>query len=140
MSVVRPASVEDAVACARVVSGWVRATAWMPERFSEDDLATMIADAIPVRRVFVAGDPVAGYLSFHPETDLIAGLYVARRGHGLGKALIDEVKAGRDRLQLWTHVPNVRAHAFYEREGFEKTGKTRDGDDGQTELHMEWRR
>ena len=137
---VRRAEVADAAACARVVHGWVSATPWMPARFPEAELAEMIAAAIPVREVYVGGDPVVGYLSFHPETSLIAGLYVEARDGGLGKALLDHVKAGRDYLQLWTHDPNTRAHAFYEREGFEKTGETRDGDDGQLEFRMEWRR
>jgi len=137
---IRRATAADAAACARVVHGWVSATPWMPDRFSEAELIGMLAEAIPVREVYVGGDPVVGYLSFHPETSLIAGLYVEARNGGLGKALIDHVKQGRDYLQLWTHAPNPRAHAFYQREGFVKTGETRDGDDGQVELRMEWRR
>lgn len=137
---IRRAVADDAAACARIVHGWVTATPWMPERFSEVELTGILADAIPQREVFVVGNPVQGYLSFHPETALIAGLYVEQRGAGLGKALIDHVKDGRDYLQLWTHAPNPKAHAFYVREGFEKTGETRDGDDGQAEFHMEWRR
>lgn len=139
-AVIRRAKVTDATACARVVHGWVTSTPWMTERFSEAELAGMIAEAIPVREVYVGGDPVFGYLSFHPGTALIAGLYVEARNAGLGKALVDHVKDGRDYLQLWTHAPNVRAHAFYKREGFVASGETRKGDDGPEELQMVWRR
>lgn len=112
----------------------------MPTRFTEAELTEMIAEAIPVREIYVTGEPVAAYLSFHPETALIAGLYVAQRGEGLGKALVDHVKSGRDHLQLWTHEPNTRAHDFYLREGFERSGATREGDDGQLEFQMIWQR
>ncbi|MEM9425989.1 MAG: GNAT family N-acetyltransferase [Pseudomonadota bacterium] len=137
---VRRAEVADAAACARVVHGWVSATPWMPKRFSEAEFTAMVGEAIPKREIYVGGDPVVGYLSFDPETALIAGLYVEARNGGLGKALVDRVKAGRDYVQLWTHAPNTRAHAFFAREGFEKTGETRDGDDGQSEFQMAWRR
>ena len=139
-ALIRRAEVADAAACARVVHGWVLSTPWMPERFSEAELAGMIAEAIPMREIYVAGDPVVGYLSFHPDAALIVGLYVEARNAGLGKALVDHVKDGRDYVQLWTHAPNTRAHAFYGREGFVKTGETRDGDDGQLEFQMAWRR
>lgn len=137
---IRRAALADAADCARVVHGWVSSTPWMPTRFTEAELTEMIAEAIPVREIYVIGEPVAAYLSFHPETALIAGLYVAQRGEGLGKALVDHVKSGRDHLQLWTHEPNTRAHAFYVREGFERSGATREGDDGQLEFQMIWQR
>lgn len=137
---IRRAAVADAADCARVVHGWMSSTPWMPTRFTEAELSDMIAKAIPVREIYVTGEPVAGYLSFHPETALIAGLYVAKRCEGLGKALVDHVKTGRDHLQLWTHEPNTRAHAFYEREGFARTGATREGEDGQPEFQMIWQR
>ncbi|MEO0915809.1 MAG: GNAT family N-acetyltransferase, partial [Pseudomonadota bacterium] len=137
---VRQAEVSDAAACARVVHGWVSATQWMPNRFSEAEFTEMIATAIPVREIYVAGEPVQGYLSLDPENSVIMGLYVEARGTGLGKSLVDAVKSGRDGLTLWTHTPNTRAHAFYEREGFRRTGQTRDGDDGHEEFEMEWRR
>ncbi len=137
---IRRAVPEDAMACARVVNGWVRATGWMPNRFSDDEMAEMIAAAIPLREVYVVGDPVSAYLSFYPEEAQISGIYVAERRAGIGKALIDHVKQDRDYIQLWTHAPNADAHRFYLREGFEKTGKTREGHDGNREFQMEWRR
>ena len=86
------------------------------------------------------GSPVEGYLSFEPEISQINGLYVARRGNGLGKALVDAVKAGRDFVQLWTHEPNDAAHRFYHREGFKIVERRAEGrGDGIPELRMEWR-
>ncbi|MEM6386468.1 MAG: GNAT family N-acetyltransferase [Pseudomonadota bacterium] len=137
---VRRATVEDAAACAGIVCDWVAETDWIAERFSLAEMAALIAEAIPAREVYVAGDPVAGYLSFHPDKAMVAGLYAACRGDGVGQALLTHVKTDRNFVQLWTHAPNTRAHAFHAREGFEMTGDTRDGDDGHPEFRMAWRR
>jgi len=137
---IRRAQVSDAEACAQVVLGWVAATPWIADRFTEAEMTTMFAEAIPERDVFVIGEPVVGYLSFHSDISLIAGLYVTRQGEGLGKRLVDYIKSDRNYLQLWTHAPNTRAHVFYKREGFAWTEDTRDGEDGPSEFRMEWHR
>lgn len=137
---VRRAGPEDAATCARIVHGWVTETGWMPELHSVEALTAMIGEAMPDREIWLAGDPAEGYLSLDPATATVGALYTARPGKGLGKALLDVAKAGRDHLQLWTHEPNAAAHRFYRREGFGMAGETRDGDDGLVELRMEWRR
>lgn len=138
---VRRATPEDAAACARVVSDWVRGTDWIPNRFTVGEFEEMFRAGIPIREFYVVGEPVKGYLSLNRETAQVMGLYVARPGAGLGKALMDAAKDGRDYLQLRSHEPNTEAHRFYEREGFEvvERGLT-DGDDGVAEIRMEWRR
>ncbi|WP_136440072.1 GNAT family N-acetyltransferase [Pacificoceanicola onchidii] len=135
---IRRGTPADAEACARIVHSWVDRTAWMPDPMPYGTLVDIMQQGIPVREFWVAGDPVEGYLSFNPDESLIVGLYTSNPGSGTGKALVDRVKEGRTRLHLWTHAPNTRAHAFYEREGFVKSGVTRDGDDGLLELRMDW--
>ncbi|WP_095590079.1 GNAT family N-acetyltransferase [Actibacterium ureilyticum] len=138
--VTRRAGPEDMPACARIVHDWVQQTDWMPKRFTLADFEEMFAEALPMREIYVVGKPVAGYLSFDPETARIIGLYTAARGRGLGKALVDRVKCGRDFACLHTHGPNTRAHRFYRREGFVPVEQIAEGDDGLPELRMEWRR
>jgi len=136
----RLACVEDAPACAAIVSRWLMQTAWLPAQPAEADLSEMIAQGIPMRELWVIGAPVAGYLSFDVEDRLIAGLYTALPGSGHGKALVDAVKEGRDFIHLWTHEPNVQAHRFYHREGFVTVERNAEGrGDGVPELRMEWR-
>lgn len=137
----RLASVSDATACAAIVRGWLDGVDWMKTaQPSLVDLTDMIADGIPRREFWVIGDPVAGYLSYNTDEQLIAGLYTANPGSGAGKALIDQVKEGRDYVQLWTHEPNTAAHRFYHREGFETVERKPEGrGDGVPELRMEWR-
>ena len=137
---VRRATPEDAAVCAGIVHGWVLNTAWIAERFSVDELTEMIAEAMPERDIWLAGTPPEGYLSLNPVTAQIGALYTSSPGNGLGKALLDQAKVGRDYLQLWTHEPNGDAHRFYRREGFEVVERNPLGDDGLPELRMEWKR
>ncbi len=74
----------------------------------------------------------------------IAGFYVAQghRGRGIGKALLDAVKAEEPRLALWTFQANLDAIRFYTREGFVEVERT-DGAGNEERLpdvRMIWRR
>ncbi len=68
------------------------------------------------------------------------GLYTARPGSGIGKALMDRVKEERLWVQLWSHAANARAHAFYRREGFVEVGRKDNGVDGIPDIRMELHR
>ncbi|MBO9453194.1 GNAT family N-acetyltransferase [Tropicibacter sp. R16_0] len=137
---IRLATQDDAAACAAIVSGWIDATPWIDRLHSLEELQEMIHAGIPLREFWVAGDPVAGYLSFNVDEGCVMGLYTAAPGSGVGKALLDQVKQGRDRVTLWSHLPNTGAHRFYRREGFAPTGEQRDGDDGLVEIEFAWER
>lgn len=100
----------------------------------------MMRAAIPVREYWVHGDPVDGYLSYSREDEIVMGLYTAQPGSGAGQALLTRVRDARDRMWLLSHAANTRAHAFYTREGFALTGKTRDGADGLPEVEFVWLR
>lgn len=115
----RRASRADIPACAGIVAAWERATDWLPgETPPAEVIADYIAEAFEAREIWVIGDPVAGYASIDPAACRLGALYCAAPGRGHGKALMDRAKAGRDRLTLTTHEPNIRAQAFYRREGF----------------------
>ena len=137
---IRRAHAGDAGDCARIVNDWIDAVDWMPRIHSHDEFAGFVAEAIPVREVWVVGEPIAGYLSLNASSAQIMGLYTARPGAGMGKALMDRAKHGRDYLHLWTHEPNTSARRFYTREGFVELGCDADrSPEGVTEIRMEWR-
>jgi len=136
---IRRAVAADGPACAAIVDGWVSTTTWMPRTISLEELEVALTEGLPKREAWVIGDPVVGYLSMDAGENHIWGLYAAKQGAGLGKRLMDHAKQGRARLQLNTHLPNTRAHAFYAREGFVRVGEPWDGDDGIPEIRMEWR-
>ncbi len=136
----RRANPNDAPACAAIVNDWIDAKDWLLRQHAPQAIEEMIRAGIPVREFWVVGDPIQGYLSFNTEESQIMGLYTARPGNGVGKALMDRVKEGRDWLQLWSHAPNTKAHAFYRREGFVEVGSKESGVDGIPEIRMEWHR
>ncbi len=126
---------------ARIVNDWIDGTDWHPRTAAPAGIETMIREALDMREIWVIGDPPEGYLSFDPETDRIGGFYCARTGAGLGKALLDAVKDGRDAMWLHTHVPNTRAQSFYRREGFKAVGVVPpEPPETVPELRMEWQR
>jgi GNAT superfamily N-acetyltransferase len=96
----------------------------------------------PSDSVFIASagghDDVIGMLSVHrfsalhddADVALITALIVAERarGAGVGRQLVDRAvdtarRWGCTRLLVTTHVRRADAHAFYERIGFEFTGR-----------------
>lgn len=74
--------------------------------------------------------------------DCVAGLFVRReaRSQGVGRALLDHGKALRPRLTLRVYRKNPRAEAFYRREGFVEEAASVDGDTGEEEAVLVWRR
>ena len=118
MTEIRRAKREDVPRCAKVLNDWIDSTEWMPRLHSVDEIEAMIDGAFDKREIWVAGDPVDAYLSFDPETQKVGGLYCQRTGQGVGKALLDQVRAGRDYVWLTADEPNDQAQKFYAREGF----------------------
>jgi GNAT superfamily N-acetyltransferase len=140
---IRRATSSDVPAMADIVCRWEAETEWMPTLYGAEKIAGFIRDALPEREIWVAEEPatkaVQGYLSFDPAQGRIGGLYCARRGGGLGKALMDKVKEGRSALWLHTHAPNLRAQAFYRREGFVEVSRhTPEPPETVEEIRMEW--
>ena len=99
---------------------------WLPpERHSREDFL----HAAKEEEIYVAveGARVAGIAAFFRPQNFLHSLYVDGRGDGVGKALLDHVRAVADGpLSLKVQAPNVRAQAFYRREGFLCTEHGRD--------------
>lgn len=138
---IRRAQVADAPAMARIVSDWEAATEWMDSAYGPEEISSLIQEALPDREIWIIGAPIAGYLSYDPAVSRVGGLYCRNAGQGLGKALMDKVKEGRDFIWLHTHEANEAAQRFYKREGFEEVSR-HDGDIHKDlrEVRMEWRR
>ncbi len=134
----RRAIIDDASACALIVDDWIEKTVEMPRLFDKHKLTEMIRNAIPLREVWVIGQPINGYISYNPDLLQISALYVIRRGEGIGKILLDQVKSDCKYLQLWSHEINNLAHKFYKREGFQLKNRKDRGSDGIPELQIKW--
>ena len=82
---------------------------------------------------------ISGFIGL--QEDYIAGIFGWReaRSGGVGRQLLDHVKAGRRQLRLQVYRKNLRAAAFYRREGFHVLEEGVDPETGEAELLMEWR-
>ncbi|CAN0600868.1 unnamed protein product [Ectocarpus sp. 12 AP-2014] len=139
---IRPAVRKDAALCAGILNDWIDALDWVPRVHAHDDVTAFYQDVVFEKRdLFVAGDPVTGFVALDCEAEFVSALYVATPGQGTGKQLLDFAKRGADALELWTFQLNDGARRFYKREGFEET-RTTDGDneEGLPDVLCRWER
>ena len=143
---IRPATPDDFDACAKIINDYVDATDWLPRVHSREATRGFFnEDLLATRTVLVAEDEgeVVAYMSFSPE-GFVYAIYLdpRARGRGIGKALIDIVKARNpQRVELTVFEKNVSALRFYEREGFREApeGRSTDRPEGIPTLLMRWR-
>ena len=76
------------------------------------------------------------------QEDYLAGLFVKKefRCMGVGKQLLDYIKARYTTLWLHVYQQNQRAVAFYQREGFGIAGEGADVETGTADYTMTWQR
>ncbi len=110
----------------------------MPRLFDKHKLTEMTRNAIPLREVWVIGQPVNGYISYNPDLLQISALYVNKRGEGIGKILLDRIKSDHKYVHLWIHKFNNSAHKVYNREGFQLKNRKDRSLDGIPKLQLEW--
>jgi GNAT superfamily N-acetyltransferase len=132
---VRVATADDAAAMAELIGhlGYPAEAAELPDR-----LARMRALGDAESFVATSGDDVVGLATVHTRVVLHAALPVVQltalvtspsmRNRGVGRALVDIVKSwalahGAEKLVVTTALHRVEAPRFYERLGFEQTGR-----------------
>ena len=116
---VRRARPQELDACADLYVRVLRETfTWQPpDRHRREDFLRAARD----EEVYVAIDAgrIVGLAAVYRPQNFLHSLYVEGRGRGIGKALLDAVAAAAEGpLSLKVQAPNLRAQAFYRREGF----------------------
>jgi GNAT superfamily N-acetyltransferase len=140
---ISPALPEEAEALAAILRGWIMETDWLPKLHTPEEDRGFLAHLIESGPVLVARGPQPlGFLA--RQGGDVSCLYLARdaRGQGVGKALLDAVKAVEPEISLWTFQANTGARRFYAREGFVEIEKT-DGsgnDERLPDVRLVWRR
>lgn len=138
------ADVADVDALVRIMREWVGETGWMPVLHSPEEDKAFLMGLLGTHIVRVARteDGPQGFLA--RQAGYVTALHVLgdARGRGIGKALLDEVKATEAEITLWTFQANDRAIAFYLREGFSEVERTdgRGNDEGLPDLRLTWRK
>jgi ribosomal protein S18 acetylase RimI-like enzyme len=124
---IRRARTDELGACADLYVRVLTDTfTWTPrDRHRRDDFLR----AAKEEEIYVAieADRIVGIAGFFRPQNFLHSLYVDSRRRGIGKALLDHVARMADGpLSLKVQAPNVRAQAFYRREGFLCTEHGRD--------------
>ena len=124
---IRRARPEEIQACADISLEVLTETfTWVaPDRHKREDFLRAARD----EEIYVAvdGGRILGVAGFYRPMNFIHSLYVQERGRGIGKAMLDHLAAvARGPLSLKVQAANLRAQAFYAREGFVATERGRD--------------
>lgn len=127
---------------ARILWAFTRATPWLPQvRGPFEDLRAL---ARVTRRGWVRvvrdGSGIVGFIV--RDGSRVHALYVARarRGQGLGGALLAEAKGAAAALDLWVLEQNADARSFYAAQGFREAarGQGAGNDEGLPDILMIW--
>lgn len=88
--------------------------------------------------VYEKNQEIQGFIGLNDE--YIEGIFVSKemQSHGIGKALLNYAKNKRNKLFLNVYQKNIRAIAFYQREGFEIQNSGFDEATKEKEYVMEW--
>lgn len=89
--------------------------------------------------VYEDGQKIQGFIGL--DGDDIEGIFVSdeMQSQGIGKALVDFIKAQKTKLRLNVYQKNVRATHFYQKEGFEIQCEGLDEATGEKDYEMLWR-
>lgn len=119
----------------------VQAHYFIPKCYWKDHY-NMVRDTLPSSEVWVyeLENIILGFVGI--VKDHIEGIFVTpqRQSNGIGKALIEHIKADHERLSLNVYEKNFKACGFYLREGFSVEERRRDENTMEFELRMEWMR
>ena len=90
--------------------------------------------------VYEKNQEIQGFVGLNDE--YIEGIFVSNemQSHGIGKALLNYVKDKQNKLFLNVYQKNVRAIAFYQREGFKIQNSCFDEATKEKEYVMAWQR
>lgn len=90
--------------------------------------------------VYEDGQKIQGFIGL--DGDYIEGIFVSdeMQSQGIGKALVDFIKAQKTKLRLNVYQKNMRATHFYQKEGFEIQCEGLDEATGEKDYEMLWRK
>lgn len=128
----------------RVLEIWLEsnlnAHPFIPEAYWRGNLEA-VREMLPQAELYVYEEE-SGILGFIGLTgSYIAGLFVCaeKQSHGIGRQLMDFVKARKPELALDVYKRNIRAVKFYQRERFAVLSENVDKATGECEYRMVWK-
>lgn len=141
ISVIRRMEARDPEAVASIwLASNLEAHSFIPAEYWRGNYEAVKA-ALAQAEVYVYED-AAGVLGFVGLSgDYVEGIFVTSdaRSHGIGRQLLDHVKATHRCLELNVYAKNRRAVEFYQREGFELKGSGVDPHTREEDFLFFWR-
>lgn len=141
ISVIRRMEARDLEAVASIwLASNLEAHSFIPAEYWRGNYETVKA-ALAQAEMYVYED-AAGVLGFVGLSgDYVEGIFVASHAHshGIGRQLLDHVKATHRCLELNVYAKNRRAVEFYQREGFELKGSGVDPHTREEDFLFFWR-
>lgn len=102
----------------------------------------LVKEMLPQAEIYVYEDAgeIQGFVGLTGE--YIEGIFVSgeMQSQGIGKRLLDHIKAMKDTLRLSVYQKNTRAIRLYQREGFVIQHEGLDESTGEKEFTMLWQR
>lgn len=140
----RPGRSTDAGKIGAILQEFALGTHWMPVLHNAAEAVAFCGHMLEQGWVRVAEQEarVLGFLALRDHEVLALYLRPEAQGRGIGKLLLDQAKAQRAELRLWTFAANTGAQRFYLREGFVEAGRG-DGtnnDEGLPDIAYVWRK
>ena len=137
---IRPLQTADLAGVAEI---WLntnqKAHDFIPAEYWQDHFE-QVKQMLPLAEVYLYEEQgeIQGFIGL--SGSYIAGIFVCgqAQSRGIGRKLLDYVKAGKNRLELRVYQKNARAIAFYRREQFEIQSECLDGETGEKEYLMVW--
>lgn len=131
---IRPRVAADDAALAALWERSVRAT---HDFLTEDDIRffyPLVRDTyLPALTVWVGEHPdgtPTGFIATGGDTVEMLFIEPTQRGRGVGRQLLDHVKALHPSLRVDVNEQNPQAHGFYLHYGFEQTGRSETDGEG----------
>ena len=137
---IRPFQAADLAAVAEI---WLntnqKAHDFIPAEYWQDHFE-QVKQMLPLAEVYLYEEQgeIQGFIGL--SGSYIAGIFVCgqAQSRGIGRKLLDYVKARKKRLNLRVYQKNARAIAFYRREQFEIQAECLDCETGEKEYLMAW--
>ncbi|KAB0663340.1 N-acetyltransferase [Aeromonas veronii] len=140
---IRPLSATDLDAAVELwYQASLQAHAFIPAAFWHEQRAAMRDIYLPASKSwgYEEEGQLLGFICWCQGA--VAALFIspAHQSNGLGRQLLDHLKAQYDRLDLTVYAENKQARRFYCRNGFKEGGQTTCEHSGHPELVMHWQR
>ena len=120
----------------------VKAHGFIPANFWHAQRAAMRDIYLPASESWVYEEQgqLAGFISWHQGS--VAALFIAPswQSQGLGRQLLDHLKARHEQLELTVYAENEQARRFYTRNGFHEGEQRICEHSGHAEIIMQWQR